>query len=86
MGHQMVQEGALWPSDMIRHGPHWRKVKWAGIINYIILKIASYKAHYCYNIVRLSCMAQSIIQCEPIFVQAKNLNKTMVSITVYVAI
>ena len=29
----MVQEGALWPSAVIRLGPHWCKVKWNGIVN-----------------------------------------------------
>ena len=32
MTHQIAQEGALWPSAMIRFGPHWHKLKWAGII------------------------------------------------------
>ena len=34
MAHQMLPEDALWPSDMIRLGLQWRKVKWAGIVNY----------------------------------------------------
>ena len=29
----MAQEGALWPSPMIRLGAHWCKVKLAGIAN-----------------------------------------------------
>jgi len=31
MAHQMAQEGTLWPSSVIRLGPHWRnnKIKWA---------------------------------------------------------
>ena len=33
MAHQIAQEGALWPSAMIRLGPNWHKVKWAGIVN-----------------------------------------------------
>ena len=32
MVHQMAQEFALWPSAMIRLGPHWCKVKWDGIV------------------------------------------------------
>ena len=31
--HQMAHEDALWPGGMIRLGPQWRKVKWAGIVN-----------------------------------------------------
>ena len=33
MAHQMAQEGALWPSSVIRLGPHWRnsKIRWANI-------------------------------------------------------
>ena len=27
MVHQMVQEGALWPSSVMRLGPHWRNSK-----------------------------------------------------------
>ena len=35
MAHQMAQEGALWPSVMIRFGPHWcnSKITWANIVN-----------------------------------------------------
>ena len=31
MAHQMAQDGAPWPSVMIRFGPHWRnsKITWA---------------------------------------------------------
>ena len=41
MAHQMVQEGALWPSVMItfgRIGPHWRnsKITWANIVNAVL--------------------------------------------------
>ena len=36
MVHQMLQEDALWPSAMIRLGPHWHKVKWAGIVNLLV--------------------------------------------------
>ena len=32
MVHQMAQEGDLWLSAMIRPGPHWHKVKLAGIV------------------------------------------------------
>ena len=32
MAHQMAHEDALWHSAMIRLGPQWRKVKWAGIV------------------------------------------------------
>ena len=36
--HQMAQEGALWPSVMIRFGPHWcnSKITWANIVNAIL--------------------------------------------------
>ena len=35
MAHQMAQEGALWPSNVIRLGPHWRncKIAWANIVH-----------------------------------------------------
>ena len=33
MVHQMTQEGALWPSALIRLGPNWCKVKSAGTVN-----------------------------------------------------
>ena len=35
MAHQMAQVGALWPSVMIRFGPHWRnsKITWVNIVN-----------------------------------------------------
>ena len=35
MAHQMVQEGVLWPSSMIRLGPHWRnsKIAWTDIVH-----------------------------------------------------
>ena len=38
MAHQMVQEGVLWPSIMIRFGPHWRnsKITWANIVNAVL--------------------------------------------------
>ena len=38
MVHQMAQEGALWPSVMIRFGPHWRnsKITWANIVNAVL--------------------------------------------------
>ena len=38
MAHQMVQEGALWPSRVIRLGPHWRnsKMRWANIVNAVL--------------------------------------------------
>ena len=32
MAHQMAQEGTLWSSAMVRLGPHWRKVEWAGTL------------------------------------------------------
>ena len=36
--HQMAQEGALWPSVMIRFGPHWcnSKITWANIVNAVL--------------------------------------------------
>ena len=36
--HQMAQEGALWPSVMIRFGPHWHnsKITWANIVNVVL--------------------------------------------------
>ena len=38
MAHQMAQEGALWPSVMIRFGPHWHnsKITWANIVNAVL--------------------------------------------------
>ena len=49
MAHQMLQEGALWPSVMIRFGPHWRNSKingpillmqyWILALNIIVLPI-----------------------------------------------
>ena len=38
MAHQMVQEGALWPSVMIIFGPHWRssKITWANIAHAVL--------------------------------------------------
>ena len=35
MVYQMVQEGALWPSVMVRFGPHWgsSEITWANIVN-----------------------------------------------------
>ena len=38
MVYQMAQEGALWPSVMIRFGPHWRnsKIIWANIVNAVL--------------------------------------------------
>ena len=55
MAHQMAQEVALWPSAMIRLGPHWCKVKWDGIVNWWV------QHTILLHIVRLSCMAQLII-------------------------
>ena len=38
MTYQMAQEGALWPSVMIRFGPHWHnsKITWANIVNGVL--------------------------------------------------
>ena len=38
MAHQMVQEGALWPSSVIRLGPHWRnsKITWANFVHAVL--------------------------------------------------
>ena len=38
MVHQMAQEGALWPSVMIRFGPHRcnSKITWANIVNAVL--------------------------------------------------
>ena len=38
MAHQMAQEGTLWPSVMIRFGPHWHnsKITWANIVNAVL--------------------------------------------------
>ena len=38
MVHQMVQEGALWPSAVITFVPHWRnsKITWANIVNGVL--------------------------------------------------
>ena len=38
MAHQMAQEGALWPSVMIRFRLHWRnsKITWANIVNAVL--------------------------------------------------
>ena len=38
MAHQMAQEGALWPSSVIRLGPHWRnnKMRWANIVHAVL--------------------------------------------------
>ena len=34
----MAQKGALWPSSVIRPGPHWRnsKISWANIVNAVL--------------------------------------------------
>ena len=34
----MAQEGALWPSVMIRFGPHWcnSKITWANFVNVVL--------------------------------------------------
>ena len=34
----MAQEGALWPSVMIRFRPHWcdSKITWANIVNVVL--------------------------------------------------
>ena len=39
MVHQMAQEDALWPSSVIRLGPHWRnsKMTWANIVDHEVL-------------------------------------------------
>ena len=36
--HQMALEGALWPSGVIRLGPHWRSIKitWANIVRAVL--------------------------------------------------
>ena len=38
MAHQMAQEGAHWPSSVIRLGPHWRnsKITWANIVHAVL--------------------------------------------------
>ena len=38
MAHQMVQEGALWPSSMIRLGPQWHnsKITWANFVHAVL--------------------------------------------------
>ena len=38
MAHQMVQEGALWPSSVIRFGPHWcnSKIIWVNIVHAVM--------------------------------------------------
>ena len=38
MAHQMAQEGALWPSVMIRFGPLWRnsKITWDNIVDAVL--------------------------------------------------
>ena len=38
MAHQMAQEGALWPSSVIRLGPHWcnSKIRWANIVHAVL--------------------------------------------------
>ena len=37
MAHQMAQEDILWPSSMIRLGPHWHNSKkWANIVNAVL--------------------------------------------------
>ena len=38
MAHQMAQKGALWPSVMIRFGPHWHnsKITLANIVNAVL--------------------------------------------------
>ena len=38
MVYQMAQEGVLWPSVMIRFGPHWHnsKITWANIVNVVL--------------------------------------------------
>ena len=38
MVHQMTWNVSLWPSVMIRFGPHWHnsKVTWANIINAVL--------------------------------------------------
>ena len=34
----MAQEGALWPSSVIRLGPHWHisNITWANIVNAVL--------------------------------------------------
>ena len=38
MGNQMGQEGAFWPSRVIRLGPHWRssKITRANIVHAVL--------------------------------------------------
>ena len=47
MAQQMAQEGTLWPSNVIRLGPHWRnsKITWA----YIVHAVATGFWHLKYN-------------------------------------
>ena len=75
MVHQMAQEGALWPSVMIRFGPHWcnSKITWASIVN-AVLDVDTK------NTIRLTCLTwleqlkNSLAQPQ-LLVQAKNLIK-----------
>ena len=43
MAHQMAQEGALWPSSVMRLGPHCRnsKITWANIFR-AVLDVGTY--------------------------------------------
>ena len=37
MAQQMAQEGALWPSDMMRFGPYWpNSITRANIVNAVL--------------------------------------------------
>ena len=48
MAHQMIHKDALWPGAMIRLGPQWCKVKWAGIVtivNMVVMETGGYKAY-----------------------------------------
>ena len=47
----MVQEGALWPSVMIRFGPHWcnSKIAWANFVN-VVLDVSTKKQNNVTNL------------------------------------
>ena len=59
--HQMAQKGALWPSIMIRFGPHWHnsKITWANIVN-VVLHFGTKK----YSSVNVGAVKNTLTQQE----------------------
>ena len=56
--HQMGQEGALWPSSVIRLGPHWHnsKITWANVVHAVLDKITIYMVGAVTNTVAHPCL------------------------------